>query len=131
LLHILSAEEVMRIEELRRQQVRDINEGLGAYAKVSVVRDEDTGLYELYYEHSELGASTTWQVPAKPPPIADEDFIATCTSFDDAVVVLCRPPMLVGDRIGIETTVRAEHLPYLSIIQNHASQLVQSWRMTE
>jgi hypothetical protein len=128
LIYLFNEIEVSRVRERDVNRVAEINQRHGPYADVRLERDDHLDVYNLYPREGELGASTTWHVLKRPPPIAEADLIATCTEFAGALTISCHPPIQLIGNVGIDLNVPAEYLPYLSAIQNHVASLVRTWQ---
>lgn len=126
LIYIMDAIEAERAARHLTDTTNEINQRQGHYSQQNVTKDEATGWYRLYGTYSDLWG---WLVVKRQPPIAADDIVASCVREKSAIVTRCTLSRFVVDGIAVETTIRAEHLPYHERIKQHLAQLVRSWRV--
>jgi hypothetical protein len=119
--------EFQRAKSQYSEMISQINARTGLYSGARV-EQIDSRFYKLLVPELDLGASTTWFVLARTPPIAETDIIARCTRFDGAVMVRCHTLVELVEQVGFELSIPESYLPYVPALKGRVATLLRTWR---
>ncbi|MBX6421549.1 MAG: hypothetical protein IRZ06_11180 [Nevskia sp.] len=125
LIYLLDKKEQTQFVQEVQNTALDVDKRRGRYVELTMEKDNFSDWFRIYGQYADIFG---WLVVKQKPPISGDDIVASCIKPNGAVLIECKLSKFIVDGIGVETSIRAEHLRYSEIIKNHIAQLLRSWR---
>lgn len=124
LIYLLDKKEQTQFMQGVQNTALDVDNRKGRYVELNIDKDDFSNWFRIYGQYSDIFG---WLVVKQKPPISGDDIVASCIKPNGAILIECKLSKFIVDGIGVETSIRAEHLRYSKTIKNHIAQLLKSW----